>query len=220
MIHAPRCLRDPLTGSHTSGPSGVFRSRSHTVIPMGSRVLKPGQGKPAKAYCANDGTELLQRSRRLIVRLAMLWHARRIVAGVEVVCDGNLRRSVALYSRRRKLIKLNVILLEQPEVMPEVVGHELAHLVAFARHGTATRPHGPEWQQLMRTAGLPARRQLRIPTAISEIPDRPKRATAKYIHRCPICQTSWTAKRRMTRWRCPTCMDAGLSGELIIQRRN
>ena len=56
-------------------------------------------------------------------------------------------------------IRLNAVLLAENQALflHEVIAHELAHLLVFARHGR-TRPHGPEWQRLMRQVfGLPAR---------------------------------------------------------------
>lgn len=53
-------------------------------------------------------------------------------------------------------IRLNPVLLSaHPQVfLDEVIPHELAHLLVFARHGR-TRPHGVPWQRLMReTFGL------------------------------------------------------------------
>ncbi|GAA4501827.1 SprT family zinc-dependent metalloprotease [Pseudaeromonas paramecii] len=53
-------------------------------------------------------------------------------------------------------IRLNPVLLAaHPQVfLDEVIPHELAHLLVFARHGR-TRPHGVQWQRLMReTFGL------------------------------------------------------------------
>lgn len=47
-------------------------------------------------------------------------------------------------------IRLNPVLLAaHPQVfLDEVIPHELAHLLVFARHGR-TRPHGVQWQRLM-----------------------------------------------------------------------
>ncbi|WP_409422386.1 SprT family zinc-dependent metalloprotease [Pseudaeromonas sp. ZJS20] len=56
-------------------------------------------------------------------------------------------------------IRLNPVLLAaHPQVfLDEVLPHELAHLLVFARHGR-TRPHGVQWQRLMQdTFGLAPR---------------------------------------------------------------
>jgi hypothetical protein len=50
---------------------------------------------------------------------------------------------------------------------------------------------------------------------------RPRRSRpgVVYSHRCPVCQSVWTARRPMRRWRCPTCFDLEGRGALIITRR-
>lgn len=37
--------------------------------------------------------------------------------------------------------------------LAETVAHEVAHLVAYRLHGRGIRPHGPEWQTIMRRYG-------------------------------------------------------------------
>lgn len=61
----------------------------------------------------------------------------------------------------------------------ETVPHEVAHLAAFARHGNAIRPHGPEWQAIMRTLGAEPRRchDFDVSTA-------PTRRIRRYAYHC------------------------------------
>jgi ribosomal protein L37AE/L43A len=69
----------------------------------------------------------------------------------------------------------------------------------------------------MQKAGMPAR--VRIPA--DELP-RAQRVRIKkaptWEHRCPVCQATRIARTRVTRWRCHTCRNQGLSGELVIER--
>jgi SprT protein len=60
---------------------------------------------------------------------------------------------------RRNVIQFNPILLDQnPEVfVRQTVGHEVAHLAAFVKHGNCD-PHGQEWRHVMWALGLPAKR--------------------------------------------------------------
>jgi len=219
---ASRAPADSIARSRGVCPDPVlaFPSPDRIVMSMTLGVLKPASRTAAGPCSRENKSRLLRRARRLIARLSEQWQACPFVAGVDVVFDTRLRTSVACYSRRQKRIKLNVVLLAQPHFLPEVVGHELAHLVVFARYGLDCRPHGPEWRQLMRSSGLVARRTVRIPMANAEGSNRTPRSTAKYTHRCPVCQARWTAKRRMTRWRCSSCMESGLSGELIVERKD
>lgn len=53
------------------------------------------------------------------------------------------------------VIRYNPVLLrENPErFMAETIAHEVAHVVAYARHGHRIRPHGPEWRAIMEHFG-------------------------------------------------------------------
>jgi ribosomal protein L37AE/L43A len=48
---------------------------------------------------------------------------------------------------------------------------------------------------------------------------RPSRELTVYDHVCPVCGSSWTAKRRVSTWRCGACLDAGLEGRLEVHSR-
>jgi len=83
-------------------------------------------------------------------------------------------------------------------------------------HGRDCRPHGPEWKALMRQAGFEPR--VRIPA--EQLVERPrgKKPGAVWEHRCPVCQMVRMNRRRVPRWRCAACREAGLEGKLIIKR--
>ncbi len=53
------------------------------------------------------------------------------------------------------VIRYNPALLESnpDRFLAETVAHEVAHLVAYRLHGRGIRPHGPEWQTIMRRYG-------------------------------------------------------------------
>lgn len=109
----------------------------------------------------------------------------------------------------RNLIRLNAELQGTP-LLEEVLCHEFAHLVVYKLHGRHTRPHGPEWRELVEKAGFPAR---------TAVPVQEERTTVNYVHRCAVCQTTRTAKRPMKRWRCRACVEAGLEGRMEITSR-
>jgi SprT protein len=53
----------------------------------------------------------------------------------------------------------SVLLAREPDAfLAQTVPHECAHLVAFALFGRGIRPHGPEWQGVMRHFGAEPRR--------------------------------------------------------------
>ena len=47
---------------------------------------------------------------------------------------------------------------------------------------------------------------------------RPARDAPRVLfeHRCPVCQFSRTARRKVSAWRCAECSTAGLDGQLVI----
>jgi predicted SprT family Zn-dependent metalloprotease len=103
----------------------------------------------------------------------------------------------------------------------ETLCHEVAHVAAYMLHGNTTRPHGPEWAALFRAAGFDpgthARRRRGTPKALNRpVRDKPPRFTV--VHSCPVCHSRRYARRRMSTWRCRSCVDAGLSGELTAAR--
>ena len=59
-------------------------------------------------------------------------------------------------SRGPWVVRYNPVLLaaNAEDFLATTVPHEVAHLVAYARHGSRIRPHGPEWQAIMRHFGV------------------------------------------------------------------
>jgi predicted SprT family Zn-dependent metalloprotease len=95
----------------------------------------------------------------------------------------------------------------------EVLCHEAAHAVVWARHGRNAKPHGLEWQALVRQAGFEPRASL-----IRCGHRTPPKPAQRFRHACAVCHFSRTATRQMARWRCPECRAVGLQGHLRIER--
>jgi ribosomal protein L37AE/L43A len=68
----------------------------------------------------------------------------------------------------------------------------------------------------VRAAGFTPRTKLPAPPG-TRAPRRKPRHDF-YLHRCPICHQSRTARRVVRRWRCAACVAAGLPGELVVTR--
>ncbi len=144
------------------------------------------------------------------------WNTPELAGQTTIEWSPRLTRSLGRCYPERRLIRLAAYLNEAPSgLVEEVLCHELAHLAARELHGNRIRPHGPEWKALMRDAGFEPKTKLPAPTGFR----RNKRSSYLYIHRCPVCHLSWTAKRSMRRWRCAECVASGLDGTLNINRR-
>lgn len=57
-------------------------------------------------------------------------------------------------------LRLNPIALKnyRDDFIKQTVGHEVAHLIAFRKHGAYIKPHGLEWKNVMRLFRLPPNR--------------------------------------------------------------
>lgn len=155
---------------------------------------------------------------RSIVELASLWEVPQLESEVSIRISTRFQSSLGSYRPAHGEIALAAWLLDAPdELLEEVLCHEAAHAAVNFVHGASAKPHGSEWRGFMSAAGVPAR--VRIPA--SELPRARQSVLAKrrvWEHRCPVCQATRMAATRVTRWRCRRCREAGLSGELVIER--
>ncbi len=104
-----------------------------------------------------------------------------------------------------------------PALVEEVLCHEMAHVAAYAIHGgRIRRPHGPEWRQLMQTAGYPPKVRMAVPPGLA--PPKRKRTRRAYLHLCLLCKMTRLAGRAMRRWRCARCRRNGFDGKLRIAK--
>ena len=122
-------------------PRDIHNKASHTELP---RALMPETERRTLS--------LLDQARR---------HYRVPIPAPQVRFD--LRGQAAGQVRQRGRIwqvRYNPLLLarEPHAFLAQTVPHECAHLVAFALFGRTIRPHGPEWQGVMRHFGAEPRR--------------------------------------------------------------
>jgi hypothetical protein len=148
---------------------------------------------------------------------------------VALVESPRLRVALARCDVKRRQIRVHPELSRQPAALrAAVLCHELAHIAAHQLHGAAIRPHGSEWRALMVTAGFPPTTHLGLtpgpapaPVAAGPAPAPvaagPAPARMRYRHRCPVCQMVRWARRPVPRWRCRACVEAGLSGLLLVE---
>ena len=127
-----------------------------------------------------------------------------------------LKRSLGRCRPERPEIRLAARLLDGPTaLLQEALCHELAHVATHSRFGRTVKPHGPEWKELMTRAGFEPRVHIQIDRPLS--PNARKEPTV-WAHRCPVCQMTRVAHRRVPQWRCASCREEGLGGELVIER--
>ena len=154
----------------------------------------------------------------LLADWAQLWGVPGLEERLSVQISTRLRTSLGRYSPAQGALRVASYLLDGPQsLLREVLCHEAAHAAVYELHGRTVRPHGREWQALMRKAGFVPR--TRIPTAeLDRLPLPARRARVLWEHRCPVCQALRVAGRPVRAWRCAACRAAGLSGELVIER--
>jgi len=122
----------------------------------------------------------------------------------------------------RATIRYNPALLLRhgDDFLARTIPHEVAHYLAFVHHGRGIRPHGPEWQQMVRAlggeperchsydvAGLDARKTRRFP----------------YHCRCGDHQLSSVRHNRVirgTRYLCQHCGEALQAGSSSARTPN
>lgn len=106
----------------------------------------------------------------LAAALTLRWHAR-------------LRTTAGLARTDRSLILLNPRLLAFPGELTRTFLHEMAHLVANARHPRRRiRPHGHEWRQACRDLGVAGEKRCHT------LPLHPARQIARnHLYHCPNC---------------------------------
>ncbi|MBU3664392.1 MAG: hypothetical protein FGM15_00730 [Chthoniobacterales bacterium] len=104
-------------------------------------------------------------------RVTLHWHAR-------------LRTTAGLARIDSWLILLNPRLLAFPGELTRTFLHELAHLVAHARHPRRMlHPHGREWREACRDLGLAEEKRCHtLPLAV------PRRVERRYVYHCPNCR--------------------------------
>lgn len=171
----------------------------------------------------------------VLSRLSLAWSCPDLAAGTAVRFSSRLTRSVARADPLRSAITVSSKLPAEQAIVDEVICHEAAHLLAFARVGRSEKPHGPTWQALVREGGHEPR--LRLAAAFAGPDDsssvgsgagggagagRPATAGSsqgrprRFRPHCLVCDFSRVAGRRMSAWRCGDCVAAGLAGKLAI----
>jgi predicted SprT family Zn-dependent metalloprotease len=198
------------------GPTRLQGPRPSVTLP-GQPVNPPRPGPSGPRMTPTGSRTIEQNVLALLGHWGHRWGLPGFSQTVRIEWARRFRRSLGRVHLDRRVVRLSEALaVAPPEVLLEVLCHEIAHLAASDLHGRHCRPHGPEWAALVRAAGFEPRR--RIPWSLPRPPSAQQTAARvrRYIHRCPVCQLHWTAGRPVRQWRCAPCVAAGLSGHLDI----
>lgn len=104
-----------------------------------------------------------------------LWGVGHLASEITVEISSRMTRSLGRCYPDRKLIRIAKFVLEEPEeLFHEVLCHEVGHVAAYHLYGKTIRPHGREWQALMRQAGYPTSARYKG-EALSRLPQRTRR---------------------------------------------
>ena len=157
------------------------------------------------------------RLRRRLDRWLELWGTPSLATSLRVEFSPRLRRAFGRCYQDERLIRLTPSLLDsQSHLLAEILCHEAAHAAVYECHGGAAKPHGREWDAMMRMAGFEPR--VRIPIVVRGTPREGARDRVLYLHRCPGCDLTRHAARPMPRWRCRSCAGTRSQGRLVIRR--
>ena len=115
----------------------------------------PATGKPIQ-----DGESLhrrvIERTHLLLADAASWLRIKTPAPQVSFDLRGRAAGQARLPSRGPGVIRYNPVLLaaNAESFLADTVPHEVAHVIAFARHGARIRPHGPEWRTVMDYFGV------------------------------------------------------------------
>jgi SprT protein len=161
-----------------------------------------------------QNSELPQRLQKRVALWLARWNTPSLAETLRIEFSPRLRRAFGRCYQEEQLIRLTPSLRDtQSHLLAEILCHEAAHAAVYELYGSAARPHGQEWEELMRMVGFEPR--VRIPVVVRS-QDAAERVL--YLHHCPNCEKSRHASRPMHRWRCRTCLREGSDGELVIRR--
>jgi predicted SprT family Zn-dependent metalloprotease len=162
------------------------------------------------------GTTAAARLRIAIARWSEGWSLPDLPEAVVVDLNRRLRTRVGRYCHDGHRIEVGPRFLSLRSRRAEVLAHELAHAAARRLHPRARKPHGPEWKSLIRAAGFEPMVRLRVSATPKTVTGSGE--TARYRHRCPVCQMTRWSRKPVPAWRCRSCAAAGLPGVLVINR--
>ncbi len=156
--------------------------------------------------CANNKS---RHTRLGLLKWAKLWRIPELPNRIKISFSCQLRRSLGRVLPRSGVVTLNANLATAPRaVLLEVLCHEVAHVAACQLHGPGVKPHGPEWQALVRAAGY----HPSVAMKCRWVPQPPSvcYASRRLLYSCPVCHTDYFVGQRNSYLHCSSCFNAGV----------
>jgi len=162
----------------------------------------------------------LQTEQKLLLGWGRIWGLSWFKNNVNVEVSNRFRSSLGRCDINKRLIRLNSILLNtnNKKIRIEALCHEAAHLAVYELYGRNCRPHGSEWQSLVKKAGFEPRTKMPFSEVKGLLRLEPRYSNYLYVHRCNKCQSTFTKSKTDRRWRCNLCQKSGLDGVLTVSR--
>lgn len=115
--------------------------------------------------------------------LALTLNLNELASRLTVRWNGRLSSAAGLARPAQSLILLNPRLREFPGEIDRTLKHELAHLVAAARHPRRRlAPHGPEWRRACADLGIPGESRCHT------LPLPRRKVHRPHVYQCPACE--------------------------------
>jgi predicted SprT family Zn-dependent metalloprotease len=163
-----------------------------------AKVLPPRKTVPSKPF---NYTQAL-------ADWATSWRTPQLPGRVTVTFSGRMTKSLGRVRPMTGQIRLNSKLQTVPRrFLLEVLCHEAAHVAVHLLHGANAKPHGPEWQELVRIAGYQPATKLGHQALTQKAPQNT--TISRHRYRCRICQCDYFVRRKSSRLHCNLCYSAG-----------
>ncbi len=163
----------------------LFSTKPLVQRPSPPAPTSAGPETPPRAapkISRGEDRELTAKARELLSGLDIALPA----GPLRVAWNARLQTTAGLADSGRAVISLNPKLREFGEAeIDRTLRHELAHLVAHARHRGRRRisPHGPEWRRACADLGIPGEPRCH------DLPISRRRVARKHAYQCPACRS-------------------------------
>ena len=145
---------------------------------------------------------------QILADWANSWCTPQLSGRVAVSFSQRMTKSLGRVSPKTGQIRLNSRLQTVPrKFLLEVLCHEAAHVAVHLLHGSYVKPHGREWQELVRIAGYQPATKLGHKALTPKA--RKSSIISRHRYRCQICQSDYFVRRKSSKLYCNLCHSEG-----------